>query len=541
MRVARWFGVDVEWERPSPDRRAVVRDVWLAVLALVVSVLGAELLRSLGAFEDERLGVGWQYVGMVTAAALVAIRRSHPVLVTALAGVHMLVLGLLVPMTMSTLPMQALYFFLIFSGVAWAKDRRALLAAVGLMLTLMAAWLAWTFALGRGLEQMLSSFGSETEPGAGLFTPVTGMVGYTLLVNAIFFGGAIVLGQVAWEGARRTAQVVEQASTIAAQARRLRDQAVVAERLRIARELHDVVAHHVSVMGVQAAAARRVMGKDPDAAAASLSSVEQSSRDAVSQMRGLLGTLRSDGEGDGTVGVGDAGGSAGGGSAGEGGVGGGSAGEPAAGGPGTAAEDRTPQPTLADLPELARRASTPTCEVVVDVVEAADGAAARVAPPLQLTAYRVVQEALANVHRHSTARSARAVVRVDEAAGCLEVEVVDDGTARGGTAGTGLGLMGMRERASHLGGRVEAGPRRGRPGWRVFVRVPLSGTPGPDGPGCAVPAGGRTGDERTGAVRAEAGQSLVARAEGAGDDAAPAGAVRTVAVRTGSGRAGAVR
>ncbi|WP_083664136.1 sensor histidine kinase [Ornithinimicrobium sp. CNJ-824] len=471
MRVDRWFGADEEWERPAPDRRAVLNDVWLAVLAFVVSALGAELMRSLGAFENERLGVGWQYVGMASAAALVAVRRSHPVLVTALAGVHMLALGLLVPMTMSTLPMQALYFFLIFSGVAWARDRRALLAAVALTLTLMAAWLAWTFALGRGLEQMVSSFGPEAEEGAGLFSPVVGMVGYTLLVNVIFFGGAIVLGQVAWDGARRTAQVLDQARTIAAQARRLRDQAVVDERLRIARELHDVVAHHVSVMGVQAAAARRVMGKDPDAATAALTSVEQSSRDAVTQMRGLLGTLRSGGDGDGD---GD-------------GVGGDVR--------GASAEDRTPQPTLADLPQLAARATTPTCEVVVDVVEATDGAAARVAPPLQLTAYRVVQEALANVHRHSTARSARAVVRVDEAAGCLEIEVVDDGTARAGTAGTGLGLLGMEERASHLGGRVEAGPRRGLAGWRVFMQVPLAGTPGPGGPGCAVGAPGARADD----------------------------------------------
>ena len=502
-RVDRWFGADEEWERPGPDRRAVLNDVWLAVLAFVVSVLGAELMRSLGAFENERLGVGWQYVGMVTAAALVVIRRSHPVLVTALAGVHMLVLGLLVPMTMSTLPMQALYFFLIFSGVAWARDRRALLAAVALTLTLMAAWLAWTFALGRGLEQMVSSFGPEAEEGAGLFSPVVGMVGYTLLVNVIFFGGAIVLGQVAWDGARRTAQVLDQARTIAAQARRLRDQAVVDERLRIARELHDVVAHHVSVMGVQAAAARRVMGKDPEAAAAALASVEQSSRDAVTQMRGLLGTLRSGGDGDGD-GVGDGGD----------GVGGDVR--------GASAEDRTPQPTLADLPQLAARATTPTCEVVVDVVEATDGAAARVAPPLQLTAYRVVQEALANVHRHSTARSARAVVRVDEDAGCLEIEVVDDGTPRVGSAGTGLGLVGMEERASHLGGRVEAGPRRGLPGWRVFVQVPLAGRRGPGGTGCAVGAVG---------ARADDAQRDEARADEARGDVVPAEVSRAGAVR----------
>ena len=89
--------------------------------------------------------------------------------------------------------------------------------------------------------------------------------------------------------------------------------------------------------------------------------------------------------------------------------------------------------------------------------------------------YRIVQEALANVRRHSTARHARAIVRVDEPDGTIEVEVVDDGSPRPGTSGTGLGLLGMRERAHHLGGGVETGPRRGGPGWRVRVWLPLDG------------------------------------------------------------------
>ncbi|WP_122261951.1 sensor histidine kinase [Ornithinimicrobium cerasi] len=462
MSIDSWSGADEAWERPQPDRAHLRQDLWLALGAMVVIALGAELMRSLGAFDEEPHGIPWQYLAMASLAALVAFRRSRPVLVTVLVGVHMLVTGMVLPMTLSTLPMQVLYFFLIFSGVSWARDRRALVAAVGLVLTLMVAWLAWTFALGRGVQQMMSYFADEVPEQIGLFEVPVAVVGFTLLNNVLFFGGSILLGQLAWNGARRTAQVVAQAATIEAQSARLRDQAVVAERLRIARELHDVVAHHVSVMGVQAAAARRVMDRDPAAAATALSAVEQSSRDAVGQMRELLGTLRSD---DVDPGMPPA-----------------PAGAPVPPGDGAgrsavewSPSGRSPQPTLAELPALAERASTPTCRASVTVVESAPGAAARVAPPVQLSAYRVVQEAFANVHRHSTARSASAVVRVDEDADRLEVEVVDDGTARVGTSGTGLGLRGMRERAHHLGGGVEVGPRTGSSGWRVRVWFPLDG------------------------------------------------------------------
>lgn len=426
-------------------------DLRLTVLALLVVALGAETMRSLGAFAEETYGTGWQYVGMVTLVALVPFRRTHPILVTVLTGAHLLVLGLLLPMTMSTLPMQMLYFFLIFSGVAWGRDRRAVVAAVGLVLALMIGWLAWVFAFGSGLHQMSLQFAEEVPEQIGLFDVPVAIALFFLLSNVLFFGGSIVLGQVAWKGARHTAQTVEQSGTIESQATRLSDQAVVAERIRIARELHDVVAHHVSVMGVQAAAARRVMDRDPDAARSALAAVESSSRDAVGQMRDLLGTLRSD-----EVDVG---------SADEG------MGERA----GSVTRQRAPQPTLRDLPALAQTSSTPTCEVTVSVVESVPGAAARVPAPVQLSAYRIVQEALANVHRHSSARHAQAVVRVDADKDHLEVEIVDDGYARAGTAGTGLGLQGMHERAQHLGGAAEAGPRQGTPGWRVLVGFPLEG------------------------------------------------------------------
>lgn len=445
-RIDSWFGVDTDWERPAPTAHERRVDVRLALGAMAVVALGAESMRSLGAFEQEHHGVWWQYVAMVSAVALILFRRTHPAMVTALSGVHMTATGLLLPMTMSTLPMQMVYFFLIFSGMAWARDRRALQAAIAVVLALMIGWIAWSYALSNGTRDLMASFEEDVPEQIGLFDVPVAWGLFMALSNALFFGGAIVLGQLAWRGARHTAQVESQSATIASQSAMLRDQAVVAERLRIARELHDVVAHHVSVMGVQAAAGRRVLDRDPEAAASALAAVERSSREAVGQMRDLLGTLRSDDVEEGMPSD-----------------------------PASVSTHRAPQPTLSDLPALAESASTPTCEVDVRLVESSPGAAVQVPPPVQLSAYRIVQEAIANVHKHSTARHVQAVVRVDEVTDRLEVEVVDDGTQRVGTSGTGLGLRGMRERAQHLGGGVEAGRRTGTNGWRVRVWFPLEG------------------------------------------------------------------
>lgn len=464
--LERWFGVEERWERPRPDPVGLRQDVRWALLALLVIAVSHELARSMGMLSDPGPGVFWQYVGIVTVAALVAVRRRAPEATALVAGVHMMVMSVAMPMTMAQLPMQMLYFLLIFSGMAWARNRRVLMGVIGAILVLLVLLFSWSFAISSGIQDLYESLGREEVDGAGLVPAVPAVILFTVLSNALFFGFAIVLGQVAWSGALRQAQVIARNETIQDQTEQLTDQAVVAERLRIARELHDVVAHHVSVMGVQATAARRVLDRDPEAARTAVTAIEQSSRDAVGQMRDLLGTLRTSTSGD-------------------------ADGTPRAGGGETSSPDRAPQPTLAALPALAVQASTPTCQVALDIVESSQGAASRVPPPVQLSAYRIVQEGLANVRRHSTARQARATVRVDEATEQLEVEIVDDGSPRVGTSGTGLGLMGMRERAQHLGGGVEAGPRRAGPGWRVRVWLPLDGR-GPH----------RTGRARTRAVLA---------------------------------------
>nr|WP_281379819.1 histidine kinase [Flexivirga oryzae] len=224
-----------------------------------------------------------------------------------------------------------------------------------------------------------------------------------------------------------------QARTIDEQAEQLRQKAVDAERLRIARELHDVVAHHVSVIGVQAGAARRVLAKQPEAAREALAGIEDSSRSAVTEMRSLLGTLRSGPE-----------------------------------------PDRAPTPGLDDLGQLIDDYRTSGLTVDYAVADTEPPRAATAPPSVGLAIYRTVQEALANVQRHSTATRASVVTRFGERAdrAYAEVEILDDGHARTGTGGTGLGLVGMRERASALGGEVEVGPRQ-TAGYRVRVRLPF--------------------------------------------------------------------
>jgi signal transduction histidine kinase len=439
-RLLSWFGVDSDWERVPGDRARTFRtDAIVAAVLMLSGLLGIELLRSIDQLGTSP-GPGWLPHALVVAGTVpLAWRRRYPVTVMAGLSLHFLVVGLTVPAVVVSVPMQVVYFFAIFTGVAWARDRRVMVLVVGAVVVVMFAWLTWQFAVGAGLESVLTDNGKPL-PRQGLFTPLTAYVVYTLLVNAFYFGGAIVWGQATWWSARQRERLTAQAETITTQADELQRRAVVDERLRIARELHDVVAHHVSVIGIQAAAARTVLRRDVDTAETSLRSIEQSSRDAVTQMRGLLGTLRStDSE--------DAGG-------------------------------RRSEPTLADVPALVEEAATPGLRTRCEVVEDSPGAVRAVPASMGLSLYRTVQEALSNVRRHSTAGSATVFVRVDRrgepefAHGYAEVEVIDDGRPRSGTSGSGLGLLGVRERLATHGGVSEIGPRV-TGGYRVRVRMPL--------------------------------------------------------------------
>ncbi|MEM9713267.1 MAG: histidine kinase [Actinomycetota bacterium] len=202
-------------------------------------------------------------------------------------------------------------------------------------------------------------------------------------------------------------------------------QAVLSERNRIARELHDVVAHHVSLMGVRAGAARTALAADPAAAEAALLAIEDSSRQAVAELRELLGALRDGGE-----------------------------------------IELGPQPGLGELDALVEGYRGAGLTVTLDV----DGDRAAVDPLDGLTAYRVVEEALTNVTRHSSASVAE--VHIDVVADRIDVQVRDGGPGRTepALAGTGSGLVGLRERVLLSGGTVDAGPRGD--GFAVEASIP---------------------------------------------------------------------
>ncbi len=254
---------------------------------------------------------------------------------------------------------------------------------------------------------------------------------FALLFYAALIAAMWALGSAIGAGRRRTAELVFRTAQLEQQREENARRAVFDERVRIARELHDVVAHHVSVMGVQAGAARLVMPRDPDGAVAALTSIEASSRQAVDELRRLLGFLRQAGD----------------------------------------ADDLAPRPGIARLGELASSVSDSDLRVHVAV----EGDARALPPTVDVSAYRIVQEALTNTLKH--ARASNVDVRVRFAPSEIEVEVVDDGrgAAPEPSRPGGLGLVGMRERAALHGGSVRAEPRDSG-GFAVLARLPT-----PDG------------------------------------------------------------
>src|SRR3954452_20592080 len=231
-----------------------------------------------------------------------------------------------------------------------------------------------------------------------------------ILTLAWFFGSALGTRT---QQARELSQRVEVAERDRAAAA---DRATAEERARIARELHDVVAHSVSVMVVQTSGVRRLLKEEQHREREALMSVEQIGRQALIEMRRMLGVMRASDEPAATL---------------------------------------TPQPGLDHLDRLIAQVGEAGLPVTLRV----EGERPQLSPGVDLSAYRIVQEGLTNALKH--ANGARAEVCIRYVGDSVEVEIVDDGPGLGGADGLGHGLVGMRERVALYGGTLEAGPRDG--------------------------------------------------------------------------------
>jgi signal transduction histidine kinase len=369
-------------------------------IAIAIAVAAAEIIGTYVVTRDaEPHALGWAGALMLTAtAAPLVVRRSYPVAVlAAVATLAYAYDGLDFPAAFYTIAIAvALY-------TTAAEGRR-----VPALVITAAAFV--TFVVTDALFQR----------------------GHILdAVSSLWFGGWLVVSFVSGEVSRARSAYHEEVQRRAAEVERTRDEEALRraseERMRIARELHDVLAHSISLINVQAGVALHLLDRQPERARPALEAITAASRDALRDLRATLGVLRSANE----------------------------------------IEPRAPAPTLARLDDLVSQAGTAGATVRVNVT----GTVRQLPPDVDLAAYRIAQESLTNVARH--ARPATATLSIAYGEDELVVEVEDEGTSVSDPmARSGHGLAGMRERVASAGGELEAGPRP-EGGFRVRARLPL--------------------------------------------------------------------
>jgi signal transduction histidine kinase len=257
------------------------------------------------------------------------------------------------------------------------------------------------------------------------------------VVEALWIGLATGVGAAVRRQVMMTDRAREQATRAVEDRDAASARAVAEERDRIARELHDVVSHAISVIILHARGGRRMLEVDLAESRAAFDTIDQVAEQALAEMRRLVGLLRT---------AQDTGG---------------------AGPGGHAGPQYAPQPSLRHLDLLIAQTAQPTTDVHVQV----SGNLVDLPPGVDVTAYRIIQEALTNVRRHAHARNVR--VSVDVQPDALDIEVLDDGRGSVGAAGTGFGIRGMQERAAVFGGTLTASPQPAG-GFRVAAHLPIS-------------------------------------------------------------------
>jgi signal transduction histidine kinase len=314
------------------------------------------------------------------------------------------------------------------AAVFWLRGHGAYLSVLGIALFYSAAVHAehrrrtW-FALAGAFLLVVAT------TGVSLLDRPDGFAWFPALSIVAFLVSAVVVGLVIRN--RERIFVDTERRAVAAEADRIAaaERAVASERSRIAREMHDVVAHSMSVVAVQAAAGREIIQADPVKAAEVFARIERVGRESLTELRRMLGVLRDTGD---------------------------------------TAASFAPQPGIADI--AAAAAASSDGGVATELV--VDGSQRPLPPGIELAAYRIVQEALTNVRKHAGA-SASVTVHITYCDDSLVVDVTDDGLGAVtslSTSGTGHGLIGMRERVEIYGGHLSAGPR---PGGGFTVRAVL--------------------------------------------------------------------
>ncbi|MCE0537030.1 sensor histidine kinase [Kineosporia rhizophila] len=427
--LARETDEDPDYARPTPTPRQQRWDVVTGLLLAAGTLTSTLLYRSFVGRDNDVLQISiLESVLWSLAVALpLCVRRRHPVPV--LLVVSAMFIGMqsraVIEGTMSSIAL----FSALYTTGAWTQDRRVANIVRLLVVVIMFCWLAYLISATAWAET-----GPDAEPDEGPIPAHLASVIYSTLINILFFAGAWYFGNAAWNRAAQEEQLRRRTLELARERDESARRAVLAERVRIARELHDVVAHHVSLMGVQAGAARRVLDRDPELTRQTLGVIEESGRSAVEEMRRLLVVLRdSDDQKDG--------------------------------------DETTASPPSSGvdaLEQLLRNAATPGLATEFTVV----GTPATLTAAVSVSVFRIAQEAVTNALKHAGA--SRIDCRLRYLAEAVEVEVVDNGRGQAplGGKGSGLGQVGMRERVEMHGGTLEIG-RRPEGGYRVRARIPL--------------------------------------------------------------------
>jgi signal transduction histidine kinase len=417
------------WQRSGPTAQQQRWDLLVGSLLVVGALISLFLSRSMGTdLGVPRPSAREESLWVLAVAAPLCLRRRFPLSVLLVCAAAFI--GLQARFVAESTLTSICLFAALYTAGAWGRDRRITLAVRGLVVLSMFCWLIYSISATAWAEVARPS----DPPVTGPLPPQLASMLYVTLLNLLFFAGAWYFGGAAWSRARQDHELAQRTAELRIERDENARRAVFADRVRIARELHDVVAHHVSVMGVQAGAARRVLSTDPGLARHTLAHIEAAGRAAVGELQRLLIVLRE--HNDPGNGPSDPGGG--------------------------------PAPDCHCLPMLFGVGNTPGLATGYTVI----GEPIPLPAALSVSLYRIAQEALTNTIRHAGASRCDARLRyLDEA---VELEIVDDGRGRtGGTShGSGLGLVGMRERVNLHGGHLDAGPRHGG-GYRVRARFPL--------------------------------------------------------------------